>query len=339
MGHTNIFLIIGKIILSGVIAFFILTGFCYFYYNIPVHYENPDGSTDYKWEANVFYSRGTEGFAWGKTNNDGFTNMFDYDENNEIDILVMGSSHMEAYQVPMNESTASRLNALLAEDRVYNIGVSGHSFLICVDNLDAALEAYHPSKYVIIETGSISFSEEALSRALDGTTAEIPSHTGGIIGFLQKNQYLRLMYKQIEHFLGAKENDDNDTEESTQTTVKNVENVNNEQLLNAVLQKMSVSANNNGLRIIIVYHPGTEVESDGTLRMTGTESTIIQFQKLCEANGIIFMDMSARFATEYKENYVLPYGFSNSPVGSGHLNRYGHAMIADELYRLISEVA
>ena len=329
---------VGRIVLSGLIAFLILTAFCYFYYNIPVHCDNLDGSTDYKWEANAFYSRGTEGFAWGKTNNDGFANMFDYDEDTKIDILVMGSSHMEAYQVDMNESTASMLNALLADDVVYNIGVSGHNFLTCVGNLDAAIESYQPSKYVIIETNSISFSDDALSRAIDGTTAEIPSHTGGIVGFLQKNPYLRLMYKQIEHFIGTRRNGDDDAEENDRTSPSSVDKENNEKLLNAVLQKMSLSAKDHGLQIIIVYHPGTKVESNGSLRLTDDENTIFQFQRLCKANDIIFMDMSARFATEYAKSYVLPYGFSNSSVGSGHLNKYGHAMIADELYKLIQEV-
>ncbi len=49
--------------------------------------------------------------------------------------------------------------------------------------------------------------------------------------------------------------------------------------------------------------------------------------------------MGARFLREYEENHLLPYGFANSAVGKGHLNRYGHAMIADELYKLMEGVA
>ena len=45
--------------------------------------------------------------------------------------------------------------------------------------------------------------------------------------------------------------------------------------------------------------------------------------------------MSDRFLKEFNEGYILPYGFVNSTVGSGHLNRYGHAMIADEIYKRI----
>ena len=82
----------GRIFASGVLAILFLTLFSFFYYNIPVSVEMSDESTDWKWEANFFYSRGTEGFAWGKTNNDGYLNAFDYSEETPLDVLIMGSS-------------------------------------------------------------------------------------------------------------------------------------------------------------------------------------------------------------------------------------------------------
>ena len=62
----------GKALLAGLIALALLCGFCFFYYNVPVHYPNPSGATEYVWESSRFYSRGTEGFAMGRTNNEGF---------------------------------------------------------------------------------------------------------------------------------------------------------------------------------------------------------------------------------------------------------------------------
>lgn len=325
-----------KIALSGIIAFLVLNLFCYIYYNIPIHSTNSDGSTDYKWEESVFYSSGTEGFAWGKTNNDGFTNMFDYEDDMEIDVLIMGSSHMEAYQVGMDESTASRLNSLLEKDVVYNIGVSGHNFLTCACNFEAAVKRYQPKKYIILETSSLSFSEDALAQAVNGTIAEIPSYSNGIIGFLQQSQFLCLLYKQANNFMNAQTDDaidvaDNDTSTNTETADSNM------QLLNKLLEKMSGISQKTGARIIIVYHPGTIVNYDGTLHLTGDPNMSQQFQKLCENNGIILLDMSNRFEREYNNTFTLPYGFANSSVGSGHLNKYGHSMIADELYDLIAE--
>lgn len=45
---------LGKVIISGCIAFVILTGLCNFYYNVPIQYECEDGSTDYKWQLISF---------------------------------------------------------------------------------------------------------------------------------------------------------------------------------------------------------------------------------------------------------------------------------------------
>lgn len=325
---------LGKTVVAGIIAFVILTLFCFVYFNVPVHSANRDGSTDYKWEANAFYSRATEGFAWGKTNNEGFSNLFDYDGDRKIDVLIMGSSHMEAFQVGMEQSAASRLNALLEQETVYNIGVSGHDFLTCAGNLSAALKTYQPTKYVVIETGSVSFSEEALALAISGETPEIPSNEGGIIDLLQKNPYLRLLYHQMQNHANLQAEDIEEAEDPK--AFAESDSAANEELLADLLHSMSVSAEEYGARLIIVYHPGISIASDGALDLLIDQNAIARFERLCDADGILFLDMGARFKVEYESSYILPYGFSNTPVGSGHLNQYGHAMMAEELYALIS---
>lgn len=39
----------------------------------------------------------------------------------------------------------------------------------------------------------------------------------------------------------------------------------------------------------------------------------------------------------YEENHV-PHGFSTGQIGVGHINKYGHAVIAESLYRYINEL-
>ena len=87
-----------------------------------------------------------------------------------------------------------------------------------------------------------------------------------------------------------------------------------------------------------MYHPTTTLNNDGSLTLSSENENVKEFEKLCQDNGIYFLDMSKRFKEEYEKNYILPYGFSNTSVGSGHLNKYGHEMVADELYKLIKEV-
>lgn len=320
-----------KAFLAGCLAFLAMTLFCIFYYNIPVHYPNYSGATDYIWEPNRFYSRGTEGFALGKTNNEGFVNSIDYTKGMEIDVLIMGSSHMEAFQVSQSESVTGRLNALLEDKTAYNIGVSGHDFLTCCCNLEAALEEYGPSCCVVIETPSITFTSEQLNSVLSGTLPELPDHSDGVIGFLSRNPFLRLMYHQFDGFLGQAADDNEETMSNTQPQSAD----NNSEALNNVLSMLSESAIQRETGIIIVYHPTTQINSDGSLLLPSEEKERETFANLCEKNGITFLDMTERFKYEYDVNHILPYGFSNSSVGSGHLNKYGHELIADELCNII----
>lgn len=319
----------GRMLLSGVLAFIILTLFCSLYYNVPTQYENKDGTTDYKWAPDTFYCRGTEGYACGITNNEGFLNSFDYKEGMQIDVLLMGSSHMEAFQVGMKESTASRMDAMLGDETVYNIGISDHTFLTCVCNLEAAVKKYQPGKYIVIETPGLSFSIDDLTQALDGDFPQIIPHAGGVLGLLQMNPFLRLGYAQLKYMNSKTEIDEASSTSETDMAKK-------EKLLDILFQQMNETVqNDSSAKLIIVYHPGMRINSDGTLYLLSDSDAVQQFRMLCEHNGILFLDMSSRFQSEYAESFALPCGFSNSSVGSGHLNKYGHAMVADELYKLI----
>lgn len=334
MNRVKVFLPIGKTILSGILAFIILTVFCYFYYNVPVHNTAADGATDYVWEPNVFYSRGTEGFAWGKTNNEGYLNTFDFSKNEQIDILIMGSSHMEAYQVSVSESTASRLNNMLPNDVVYNIGVSGHNFLTCTCNLEAAINKYQPTKYVVIETHSINFNEEDMQKAIDGNIEELSSHAEGIVGLLQKNPYLRLVYSQLQNYI--KKSPAADLAEPS--VIDANKNTNYLETLDELLSKLGNISENRNVQLVILYHPSVKIGTDGSLQIPENSERVAEFEKICSDNNLLFLNMGARFLQEYESSYTLPYGFTNSTVGSGHLNSYGHAMIATALYELIEEV-
>ncbi|MBQ9833127.1 MAG: hypothetical protein IJO48_05275 [Clostridia bacterium] len=332
MKSKNMLVSIGRFALSAVLALAVLTVFCLLYYNIPVHYTCEDGATDYSFEPNVFYSRATEGFSMGKINNEGYSNLYDYEEGMQVDVLLMGSSNMDAFHVDMSELTSSRLDEMLGDERVYNIGITAHSFITCTNNLEAALEKYKPTKYVVMEATTITFPTADVENTLNGTYAELASHTGGIVGLLQQNQYLRLLYSQVQKFSNqnaAQEAPAADT--SAQNTVASPE------LLDALMAKINETASKAGVEVIIFCHPDTTLDRDGNLVLGNSEEDLSIFRQACENNGIRFLDMGDRFMQEYNENYILPHGFANSSVGSGHINKYGHQMIAEELYKIMKE--
>ena len=96
-----------KIAAAGMISLVILSGFCLLYSFSGVHISNPSGSTDYKWEPGQWKATMTEGLAWLRMDQNGYNNNAD---EKDIDILLMGSSHMEAANVAASENTAYLLS-------------------------------------------------------------------------------------------------------------------------------------------------------------------------------------------------------------------------------------
>ena len=68
-------LLFWKVVAAAIVSFAVLNMVCILYYNVPIHSNSENDSTDYVWEKNKFYSRGTEGFAMGVTDKNGFNNL------------------------------------------------------------------------------------------------------------------------------------------------------------------------------------------------------------------------------------------------------------------------
>lgn len=321
-----------KIIIACTVAFALVSGGCLLYYNLPVHYSNSSGATDYKWETYKFYSRGTEGFALGKTNNDGFNNKDDY-TGQQVDVLFMGSSHGEAFNVSQDKNCVSILNDKFDGTMfVYNIATSGHTICNIVSDLNDAISTYHPTKYVIIECQSVSPKTENLIAAVDGTLPKLESESGGIIGLLQKNPFLRLLYRQISSM---------NTGDEESTSTKSLPEIPDSEYIEAVSKlvlKIKNDCATNGIKPIIIYHPHFNVDENGEISVTSNESYSALFENVCKENGVVYIDMISDFSDGYRTDRKLPYGFSNTAVGEGHLNEYGHSLIADRLYKTIEDM-
>ena len=320
-----------KALAAGLAALLLLNIWCYFYYNVPVHYTNETGATEYKWESGKFYRKGTEGFAFGRTNNDGFTNLSDYEPGQEIEILLMGSSHMEGMNVPQEDNAANLLNLLFeGEKYVYNIGTSGHTLIYCLSNLEAALDTYEPGEYVVIETRDLAFSQEELEALVSGTVEPIPSRTGGLVELLQKLPYLRLIYTKYFNEDGG---DDADG-----SGISTIDSQALDKLTAQALSRAAESCREHGVQLILVYDPTVYADSQGR-GYTQTEAEDLErFTACCEASGIAFVDLTESFLQGYEQQHKLPYGFLNTRPGMGHLNSWGHELFAGAVFQTINEL-
>lgn len=312
--------VLKNIIIAGLSAFLLLNLFCIFYYNVPARVLDESGSTDYKWPSNTFYSKWTEGIAFGTTNNDGYNNLFDFNDGDKLDALFMGSSHLEGFNVSQKENASSVLNDI-SEFKTYNIGISEHTLPICIENLECALKKYKPTKYVIIETMSISFYDNEIMDSLDDTN-ELPTYSNKIMDFLQSFKYLKLIRYQL-----------NDA-----APKQKIESINNSEAINKMMNKAKIICDRYNVKLIILYHPTLTVNEDNIIFNYNKEDCKM-FEDICEMNDIEFVNMEQNFAEAYYSDNVLPHGFNNTVLGVGHLNKYGHRMIAERLSKVMEDLS
>lgn len=308
---------IKKMFLSLLISFCILNIICFFTYNIPERVKDESGSVEYKWPAKSFYSKCNEGFSFGFINNDGFNNSFDYSSEQQIDILFMGSSHIEGFNIPNNKNVTELLNNE-TEYTVYNIGVSEHNLPICIGNMENAIKKYQPSKYIIIDSQQISFSEDGISQAFN---ENLPIYSDGIMSLLQKFKYLKLIRAQMAN--------------TNQTNWLSYSN--NEKAVDNMLRKAGELCEQNGVKLIIVFHPHFTINNDMSATFLYNDDHYNSFKLSAEKYGIEIINMEDIFLTNYTKHNIIPYGFYNTSIGEGHLNVSGHRMIASEIEKVIEE--
>lgn len=325
---------LGKVLAAGITAFVILTLFCVFYYNPPIHVPSGNGATGYTREAGVFWSRATEGFANGKTDEAGYNNSYPAAKDT-IDILMMGSSQTEGLYVNEDACASYLLNERFAGDGsdyyVYNIGMSAHTFYRNVSNLEAALAAYSPKEYVAVETSNLVCIPEEVEPSLLHTMPELTlEERSPLLKNLQRIPYLKLLYQQYQS---------GRMQEDTAAAASDSE-LFDEWSLNATRQILSYiedTAEAAGCHALIYYIPPMVLGGDGTLQFQADDVTRETYAKLCKEEGILFVDMTERIQEAYETEYVLASGFDNTTIGYGHLNEYGHEILADAIYDALAE--
>ncbi len=310
--------------------------FCLGYSLQGAHITNPTGATDYTWGPNSHFARMTEGMAFGRFDQSGFNNSYPAEE--MVDILLMGSSHMEALQMPQDKNVGYLLNEYLHQegasgDYIYNIGTSGHGLTDCISNLPAALASYQPRKAVIIETMTLNFTQQQIDAVLNGTRERITSHDSGLIYQLQRIPYLKLVYSQLKGSFGAGAEDvDLRPQKGTQET----DALEYSSRISALLTQAADLIGD--CQLIIVYHPTLALHADGSISDMTDQKRREAFSAACEAEDICFVDMTETFLRAYETEHILPHGFANTAVGVGHLNQNGHRIIAEELAKVLREL-
>lgn len=329
-----------KCIVAFVIAFVILSLFSLIYYNPPLATEQPDFITNHKFETNTGWTFMLEGAGFGVIDNIGYNNAY-YKDCSSPDVVVVGSSHTEALQVPQNANFVHLMNQKFAEDDLpdndfecLNIGVSGHSFEVSVSNFEHIVNKYKDAKYIIIETYNNKFSPSKLDKMAEGKYHSPLKQRGLVYRTAQKVPYFRLLYKKVQEAATAK----SDENEANLISDNNYDINTYTQKLDAVLNKISTLADANGIKTIILLHEGFALDEEGNILEKDTVLYKNIFKDCCEKNGITAVDVLPAMIDNYKKTFEFSYGFSNTVPGKGHLNKTGHRIIAQELYEQINKM-
>ena len=319
--------IIIKPVLAGMVSLLILSIFTLGYNYSGVHIKNPSHATDYKWSSNQLKSNMIEGFAWFRMDEYGFNNVTKTSGSMNVDILLMGSSHLEAVEIDKSENIGFILNQILPRKTTYNIGVSGHDIYRCVKNLKDAFEEYHPTGYIVIETDTAALSSEMVQSVIGAELETIPSYDSGMMFLLQKYcPAIKSLYKQMGNWSKM---DSVAEDESTIQYASSYE-------LDLFAKKMR-DACPDSIKIIVCYQPSYRIASNGQLEFDENEGEVNAFKDACISNNIFFVDMTEKFSELYHTNHVLAHGFINTAIGVGHLNKHGHRAIAETLAAIIQE--
>ena len=305
---------------------------------IPYYHYTPGIPMDVNATNEIYYPGSAffttqEGYSSGRFDSNGYLNN-EVNTGDEGYVLVMGSSHAMGKEVPRGYSFCEILDERYGIP-VYNIAMDGHLYTDNIKGFEAALKQFPDSSAIVIETSLTEFDIDDLKKASAeqriydeaSTGKELVKGAGTaarIKSTLQTWFPYRILLRQKLKALNAETKENNtgsasEYREALGDTMK---------LMRSLYDKP----------IIIVFHPYVSVDKTGHASATvDNEETREAFIAECEDNDVIFTDMSDAFVEDYMQNSRLCHGFMNTSVGTGHINRTGHALITERLYEVLAK--
>lgn len=263
-------------------------------------------------------------------------------------ILVMGNSQSNGIQVAEDRRYIALLNEKIKTENdkvyVYNISRDGQDFCDLVSGFNAAIQEFPDSKAVILQIGGVnSWSLEKMQNCMSQERTFSEEMRGAYLGsHLSKLQKLKhiikvtcpfpvyVMEKKIPSMNWGFEGSfwQSNKVITSETSDNREEWIVYEEMLDEILKYLK---QNYDREIVILELPSISLNNEGQLEIScGIRQEI--FKEVCENNNVTYVNMQDTYIREYEESNILPYGFSNTNPGYGHLNESGHRMVAETLY-------
>ena len=271
----------------------------------------------------------TEGYGISSIDNLGFPNVYSIDRENYI--LAVGSSHFVGLNLGNYKKCTDILNSKGV--KTYNISKTGFWLTSIVKNFKHITYEFKDSKAIIIETPILNYLENEMIASLEQQEYDEKKTADYLINNISLNNKLKHLFKSVfpiysliiykgviiyEKIFNVKNNDEG--QYARYATIENV------------IKKIRSEYDK---QIIIVSHPQYKIVDNEKLYFEEDEYSKI-YKKICNDNGIDFIDMTDIMQYEYKINHKLFHGFNNTSFTEGHLNYFGSKLIANEIERVLN---
>lgn len=323
--------------ISFLISFFVVNGLMFIYERPVAWIDTPNGASYAIRNPSSLLVHGTEGYAFSKIDENGYINQL-YPANNEY-VLMMGSSHSQGKEVSTENRYSSIVNSELTggkkELHAYNIACDGHFLPTLIKHFKSAVTCYPNATCVTIEIGSTDYSLDELKDSLNQPQNIDSRSAKEIFSEQSSKSKIKNMVKEIFPLLSMIQNH-LQTASAGKTNGERYP-IDEDDYKNIITGALKLIRSEYEGDIVFVYHPSTVIENDGSLSIVRSE-TIGIFKNTCADIGIDFIDVGDAFLNHYDEYHELPYGFSNTSPGKGHLNEVGHQIMADAILDYLAEV-
>lgn len=294
---------------------------------------------------------GTEGYAHVKMDQYGFNNTDAVYQGHGQRLVMLGDSHTESLQVPRAANFSSRLAQKLGDGfQVINLGVGDNSMANHMYIAPQVQKVLHPD-LVVLQVTSDDFYVDAV-RA-DKSIRLVPDRQGfavqthfalsplqqmkqrlkssPVAATILESSFTKYAFNRLVKWRGAFGGSEN-------TAVAAGEQPGAQPDVPAIIDFEMQTLAHVFPRVVVVYLPmtpymnGRKVIFDESQDAVAIKSLVNQ---KAAALGWGFIDMSGSFAQAYTEQAQMTRGFDNTRPGVGHLNSYGHQLVADALHAYV----
>ena len=229
-------------------------------------------------------------------------------------------------------------------ERAYSIARGGTDFIEIASGYEAALKEFPNTKVMVIqilngnldyESLDMIYSQRKFDETQTVTYIEQHENMWAKTKHMTKNYIPIISFSAKERMNGIKNPFSGAFIYSPKEKLNSASNNKNELEYEKLIGVLGWLEKEYKVPLIILNLPDTSINKDGTIAVSDTNVDI--WEKACSESGVIWIDMAEDWNKMYREKKELPYGFSNTRPGYGHLNPGGHEIIAERLYNTIKE--